>query len=48
MRHDEATRAYVSRRSAEGRSLREIQRCLKRTVARQLFRFLERSARLAS
>jgi transposase len=48
MRHDEATRAYVARRSAEGRSLREIQRCLKRTVARQLYRFLERSARLTA
>lgn len=45
-RHDPATRTYIARRSAEGRSLREIQRCLKRTVARQLFRFLERNARM--
>jgi transposase len=46
LRHDPATRAYAARRKAEGRSLREIQRCLKRTVARQLFRFLERNARM--
>lgn len=43
LRHDPATRAYAARRQAEGRSLREIQRCLKRAVARQLFRFLERN-----
>ena len=47
LRHDPATRSYAARRSAEGRSLREIQRCLKRTVARQLFRFLERNVRTA-
>jgi len=41
MRYDDATRDYVTRRRAEGRSTREIQRCLKRAVARQLFRFLE-------
>ncbi|HEX2503679.1 MAG TPA: IS110 family transposase [Miltoncostaeaceae bacterium] len=47
LRHDRATRSYAARRAAEGRSLREIQRCLKRAVARQLFRFLERNARMA-
>lgn len=47
LRHDRATRSYAARRAAEGRSLREIQRCLKRAVARQLFRFLERHARTA-
>jgi transposase len=42
IRHDEATRAYLERRRAEGKSDREIKRCLKRYVARQLFRQLER------
>jgi transposase len=46
MRYDPTTRDYVTRRQADGRSTREIQRCLKRSIARQLFRFLERHARL--
>jgi transposase len=46
MRHDDRTKDYVARRQAEGRSTREIQRCLKRAVARQLFRFLEARSRL--
>ena len=41
IRHDDATQAYVERRRAEGKSDREIKRCLKRYVARQLFRQLE-------
>jgi transposase len=41
IRVDKATRAYVERRRAEGRSDKEIKRCLKRYVARQLFRQLE-------
>jgi transposase len=32
------TRAYVQRRTAEGRTKREIRRCLKRYIARQLYR----------
>jgi transposase len=40
----EPTRRYVARRTAEGKSEREIRRCLKRTVARQLFWLLERQA----
>jgi transposase len=39
-RIDPATRAYVTRRLAEGKTLREIKRCLKRIIARQLFRTL--------
>lgn len=39
-RYDQATRDYVARRSAEGKTPREIRRCLKRYLARQLFRFL--------
>ena len=37
--HDE-TRRYVSRRRAEGRSTAEIMRCLKRYVARQVYKHL--------
>lgn len=37
MRFDPRTRAYVARRLAEGRSKREIIRCLKRFVAREIF-----------
>jgi transposase len=40
-RTDPATRAYISRRLAEGKTLREIKRCLKRIIARQLFRLLQ-------
>jgi transposase len=36
--------AYTSRRTAQGKSQREIRRCLKGTVARQLYRLLERNA----
>jgi hypothetical protein len=42
--HHGPTRAYTSRRIAQGKSQREIRRCLKRTVARQLYRLLERTA----
>jgi len=34
LRYDEATRAYFSKRKAEGGSKKEIFRCLKRYVAR--------------
>jgi transposase len=40
MRADPATRAYVTRRRAQGKSDREIRRCLKRYIARQLYRAL--------
>ena len=36
MRTDAPTRAYVLRRRAKGKSDREIRRCLKRYIARQL------------
>jgi transposase len=42
LRDDPQTRAYAARRRAEGKSTREVRRCLKRAVARQLFRLLER------
>ena len=34
------TRAYVARRTLEGLSKREIMRCLKRYVAREIYRVL--------
>jgi hypothetical protein len=39
--HDPDTRAYAARRAAEGKSPREIKRCLKRYTARRLYRLLE-------
>lgn len=39
--HDPRTKTYASRRTAEGKSPREIKRCLKRAVARQVYRLLE-------
>jgi transposase len=41
IRWDEETQAYVKRRTAEGKTPREIKRCLKRYVAREFFRLLE-------
>ena len=43
MRGCPRTRAYVDRRTAEGRSPREIRRCLKRYIARELYRQLTQS-----
>jgi transposase len=37
----EPTKRYVARRTLQGRSRREIRRCLARATARQLFRLLE-------
>lgn len=42
MTHDPDTRAYVERRRAEGRTTKEIRRCLKRYLARHLYRTLQR------
>lgn len=39
--HHQETKDYVSRRTAEGRTPREIKRCLKRHLARRLFKLLE-------
>ena len=40
MRYDERGLAYVFKRTAKGTSKREITRCLKRYIARQVFRAL--------
>jgi transposase len=40
MRRDHRTQEYVARRTAKGKSKREIIRCLKRYVAREVYRVL--------
>jgi len=37
MRNDARTKKYVDKRVTEGKSTKEIQRCLKRYIARELF-----------
>ncbi|WP_375003761.1 IS110 family transposase [Aeromicrobium sp. CTD01-1L150] len=44
MRHHQPTRDYVERRTAEGLSKREIIRCLKRYIAREVFNNLPKQA----
>jgi transposase len=44
MRMDPDTRAYNAKRTAEGRPPREIRRCLKRYLARQIYRQLNAAA----
>ena len=40
MRHDARTKDYVTRRQAEGKNRKEIIRCLKRHIAREIYRLL--------
>ena len=40
MTYDDATKTYVARRRAEGKTQRDAVRCLKRYVARQIYRLL--------
>jgi transposase len=40
MSRDERTRAYIAKRTAEGKSKKEIIRCLKRYIAREIYRIL--------
>lgn len=42
--HHEETRRYATRRAQEGKTDREIRRCLKRHLARRLFKLLEKAA----
>lgn len=44
IQHDQRTRDYLNRRTAEGKTPREIKRCLKRYIARDLYRLLENGA----
>jgi transposase len=41
LRDDPSSRAYAARRRSQGKSTRDVRRCLKRAVARQLFKLLE-------
>lgn len=41
IQYQQATRDYVARRTAQGKTSREIKRCLARYVARDLYRLLE-------
>lgn len=40
MRYDQRTKAYVARRTAEGLSKKEIIRCLKRVIIREVYRVI--------
>lgn len=40
MAHDPRTKAYLARRTAEGKTTREVMRCLKRYVAREVYKAL--------
>ena len=49
MSHDPRTKAYVARRTAEGKTTTEIIRCLKRYIAREVFKaVVGKSARAAA
>jgi transposase len=48
MRCCPTTKAYVARRTAEGKTSREIRRCLKRYIARELYRTLSASTALTA
>lgn len=47
MRCHPETRAYEARRTAQGKSHREIRRCLKRSIARRLYRVMQASTRIS-
>src|SRR5207237_9623214 len=44
--HDPATRDYIARRLAEGKSSRDATRLLKRYLARHLYRILEKQPQM--
>ena len=44
MTHDHETRDYVEKRRAEGRTDKEIRRCIKRYLSRRIYRALNASA----
>lgn len=45
LQHHPETRAYAARRTAEGKTTRDIKRCLKRAIAREIYRLLEAHAK---
>ena len=44
--HDERTRAYMRRRTAEGMTKREVIRCLERYVAREFYAAIQKPAKI--
>ncbi|WP_420179916.1 IS110 family transposase [Paenarthrobacter sp. TA1.8] len=48
MTHDSETRQYVEKRRAEGRTDKEIRRCIKRYMARRIYRTLSASPELTT
>lgn len=48
LRTDQRTQDYMARRQAEGRSKREVIRCLKRYVAREVYQILQRQDQRAT
>ncbi len=45
LQHHQPTKTYAARRTTQGRTPREIKRCLKRAIAREIYRLLETHAR---
>ncbi len=45
LQHHAPTKTYAARRTAEGKTIRDIKRCLKRAIAREVYRLLEAHAR---
>lgn len=45
LQHHPETKAYAARRTAEGKTRRDIKRCLKRAIAREIFRLLQAHAK---
>jgi transposase len=45
LRFEPTTKAYAARRTAEGKTPREIKRCLKRAIAREVYRIMQTHAK---
>jgi transposase len=45
LQHHPETKTYTTRRTAEGKTRRDIKRCLKRAIAREIYRLLEAHAK---
>jgi len=44
MRIHEPSKAYAAKRTQDGKTTREIKRCLKRAIAREVYRIMENHA----
>lgn len=45
LQHHDATKAYAARRTKEGKTPRDIKRCLKRAIAREIYRLMQAHAK---